>query len=179
LIDLHQERINATYSQFFPTHSPIKLRSILPEISGNEKRKVRLIYDSNQHKIEVQLYKQKNIDSLKLIIDHQIHYAYKYEDRNQINRLLHQFPDFDDIIVIVDNCITDSSYANLTFWNGQKWVTPSTYLLNGVKRQHLLNNHKIIESTIHPEDIQQFEKVSLINAMLDPGELCLDINKIS
>ena len=178
LLDLHQERINATFSQFFPKHLPIELRDLLPELSGNEKRKVRLVYDASQYKVQVQPYNQKKIDALKLIADDKIHYPYKFENRDQINRLLNQCPDFDDIIIIVDDCITESSYANLIFWNGQRWITPATYLLNGVKRQHLLNNNEIFESIIHPEDIALFEKVSLINAMLDPGELCLDINKI-
>jgi 4-amino-4-deoxychorismate lyase len=48
----------------------------------------------------------------------------------------------EEIIIVKNNCITDTSYTNLLFLKDEKWYTPSTYLLNGVMRQHLLKEKK-------------------------------------
>jgi 4-amino-4-deoxychorismate lyase len=51
-------------------------------------------------------------------------------------------------------------------------------LLNGVKRQALLASGVLIEKTITIDDLAQYECVSLINAMLDPGEVVVPITNI-
>jgi len=75
--------------------------------------------------------------------------------------------------------VTDSSYANIIFFDGRQWLTPSTYLLNGTCRQRLLKEGKIKEAPIHYTDIHQFEQIGFINAMLDIGELSLPISQLA
>ena len=82
------------------------------------------------------------------------------------------------MIFVKNGLVTDSSYANLVFFDGTEWVTPTTFLLNGTCRQRLLSERKIKERIIHATDIPSFTHIGLINAMIDLGELCLPLNRI-
>ncbi|MEM0942076.1 MAG: aminotransferase class IV [Bacteroidota bacterium] len=86
----------------------------------------------------------------------------------------------DDIIItiIIDEKVTDGSYFNLVFWDGNKWITPDAPLLNGVRRQQLLAANKIKEAPISIADLSAFEKVSLINAMLSIGTIELSMEQV-
>ena len=76
----------------------------------------------------------------------------------------------DEIIIVQNGQITDTSYSNLVFFDGEKWITPTTYLLNGTMRQSLLQTKQIIEKPIQVEDLNRFESFKLINAMMDLEE---------
>ena len=104
-------------------------------------------------------------------------YSYKYHDRRVFERLMKN-SEADDVIIAVNDMVTDASYANLAFWDGSQWWTPETPLLNGVKRQHLLDQGLIQKRTISTNDVRSFKKVSLINAMLDLGDLEVDISSM-
>jgi 4-amino-4-deoxychorismate lyase len=73
----------------------------------------------------------------------------------------------DDILIIKNGFITDTSFSNIAFFDGTQWFTPFTYLLNGTQRQHLLRQGAIVETEITPSDLKQFRYAKLINAMLD------------
>ncbi len=73
----------------------------------------------------------------------------------------------EEIIIVKNNHITDTSFSNLLFLKGKDWFTPNTYLLNGVQRQHLLKNKKIKEAEITLQNIKQFSHFQIINALND------------
>jgi 4-amino-4-deoxychorismate lyase len=73
----------------------------------------------------------------------------------------------EEIIIVRNNHITDTSFSNLLFLKGKEWFTPTTYLLNGVQRQHLLKNKKIKETEITLQNIKQFTHFQIINALND------------
>ena len=102
---------------------------------------------------------------------------FKFANRLELNALLSE-SQHDEVIIVKDGKITDSSYSNLVFYNGENWITPDTYLLNGVRRKHLLDQEKIREQPIRAEELERFEKACLINAMLDLGELEISMDCI-
>ncbi len=127
----------------------------------------RLIY--NQHKIidvEYIEYKKREIRSLKLVYDDEIDYSYKYSERNNINSLFSLRGDCDDILIVKNGFITDTSIANVALFDGI-WKTPKFPLLKGTTRARYLNEGKIIESGIKVSDIKNFTKIALLNAMVD------------
>ena len=67
--------------------------------------------------------------------------------------------------------MTDTRYSNVVFGDGSSWVTPETFLLPGTKRAFLLSRGDIRECSVRAEDIGKFRFCSLINAMLDPGDV--------
>jgi 4-amino-4-deoxychorismate lyase len=62
--------------------------------------------------------------------------------------------------------IKDASYANLVFFDGVHWVTPSQPLLMGTRRAALLKAGVIIEAPIQIKELNSFVDFKLINAMM-------------
>lgn len=175
-LDLHQERINRTCFHFFG-ESLHKLSKLLPEIDDDRKHKIRFVYDNDEHSHEQIIYVKLPIRSLQIVKSDWFDYSFKYENRSSLKKLL-QSSEADDIIISIDGMVTDCSYANLAFRNGKEWLTPEKPLLEGVKRATLLKSGKIKKASIHVEELAAFEKVSLINAMLDLGDLEVPIGSI-
>lgn len=90
-------------------------------------------------------------------------YSFKFEDRKEFERMKTKAKT-EEIIVVNNNHITDTSYTNILFCKGKEWFTPTTYLLNGVMRQHLLHEKKIKETEITLQNIKEFSHFQLINA---------------
>ena len=64
---------------------------------------------------------------------------------------------------------------NILFFNGKKWLTPEKPLLKGIQRQFLLNNEIIETANISPNDLHNFTKARLVNAMIGFEDM-LDIS---
>lgn len=170
LLSLHQLRVNRTFAAFYPGIRPLQLEEVLPSIDEQGKSKVRVVYNHNEHQIEHAPYHPKVIRSVKLVEADALEYAFKYSDRKEINKLVED-SGADEIIIVRNGFITDASYANLAFWDGKIWWTPSEPLLSGVRRKALLDQKKLIVADIRVSDIRNFKSASLINAMLDLDEM--------
>lgn len=162
----------------FPNLPVLNLESILPVISLDSKHKIRIIYDGLSSRVEFAAYQPKTINSLKVIEENTISYPFKFENRSEFQGLLEKREQADDILIVKNGFLTDSSYSNVAFWDGSEWFTPDTYLLNGVRRQFLLAKGLIREKKITMSDLPNFDKVSLMNAMLDLGAVDLPIDHI-
>lgn len=165
----HNERmIRSLYGVFGVTKEPdIEKLIVVPEFAKTGVYKCRLIYDDKSSQVEFIPYSIKPVRSLKLIIDENICYRYKYVARDNINRLMDLRGDCDDILIVKNGMVTDSSYANVVFSDSAgKWVTPATFLLPGTRRASLLSQGLITEAIISSSDIKKFTEVKLINAML-------------
>ena len=178
---LHQQRLDRVFEKYAPGNNSHNLHSILPDLKMDGTYKIRLVYDLDSEDAEYDLefaeYLPRKIERLKVVHSAPFDYSMKFEDRSKINKLVSESTT-EDIIIIIDNHITDGSYFNLAFRNGTGWVTPDTPLLKGVRRTQLLRDRKIKEVRILVSDLHAFEKVSLINAMLDLGELELPTSAI-
>lgn len=186
LIDRHNKRINNTINHFFGFNPGIDLNLFLPK-PGKYKSgtyKCRLTYSNRIESIEISPYIKRTIKKLK-IVDlnaadvsaeyRSFNYEFKYQDRTLINSFLTGIDDISDILIVKNGSLTDTSFSNIILFDGEKWITPSTFLLNGVKRRYLLENNKIAEEKVSLDDIGRFQKISLINAMLDPEDIEVDI----
>lgn len=130
--------------------------------------KCRIVYDNNIISIAFESYNMRNIQSLAVIENNSIDYNYKYLNRELINELLSSRNDCDDILIVKNSLVTDTSYSNVVFkdLNGRLY-TPSKPLLAGTKRQQLLDAGIIHEKEIRVCDIRLYQRVYLINAMID------------
>ena len=168
LLELHQKRVNATFAHFGMENS-IDLAKIIKDLKIDEDGffKLRIVYDLNRnYKTQLIPYAVAEIDSFQLVENNTYDYAFKFEDRKEFERMKTKAKT-EEIIIVKNNCITDTSYTNLLFLKDEKWYTPSTYLLNGVMRQHLLATKKIKETEITLQNIKEFTHFQLINAMND------------
>jgi len=170
----HQIRAEFSVWQLFGIMPDFSLRNFIinnVELPAEGVHKLRIIYSDKIEKFEVSKYTFPKINSLKLIFDDQIDYTYKYLDRKPLNDLFSQKENCDDILIIKNNLVTDTYYANIIFSDGSKWITPETPLLRGTKRDFLLKEKAINEAKIEVSDIPNFKYAKLINSMIDIADL--------
>ena len=179
-LEYHNIRLNETRKNNYNVKDNIDLNKALtiPEYLDDKMYKCRVLYQENIAKIEYFLYYKKDIKSLALVEDEDIDYTYKYNDKSDFDRLLAKKGDADDILIIKNGFITDTSSANIVFFDGRNWLTPTSPLLKGTKRAKLLKERAIYEEELTPEDIKRFEKASLINAMIELGDITIEIKNI-
>lgn len=177
--DLHQKRIDNTLLKFYP-ESRIEINRIqIPDFFSNGLFKLRIIYSYKIEKYEIIPYLIPKIESLKIVHSNEINYEFKFFDRKEINELFSKKSSCDDILIVRNGMITDTSFCNTVFFDENKLFTPSSSLLNGVKRQKLLKSSSIEEREIRIEDLNKFSKVFLINAMIDLDDnVCVEITNI-
>ncbi len=178
-LEYHQERINRAFASHFKNRQVWDLREILkvPE-NLSDIHKCRLVYDESSYTYEFLPYSIPTISKLKIIPVSDLNYSHKYLDRSRLDDIFQQRQTCDDVIILQDGLLTDTSYANLAFFDGKFWYTPERPLLKGTKRQFLLENSQLKTANIRQEDISGFKKVSLINAMLDLDQIVVPVSGI-
>jgi 4-amino-4-deoxychorismate lyase len=141
---------------------------IVPEFATKGIFKCRMVYDDKASETEFLPYNLRLVKSLRLVTDDSISYTHKFTDRSKINRLMELREGCDDIVIVKNGMITDSSYANVILRNHNgNWITPETFLLKGTRRTMLLKMGAISEASISYGDIQKYSEIRLINAMMD------------
>ena len=180
-ISFHNFRFNKSRNEYFGTSGKINLEDIIeiPENFKNGLFRCRILYSETIDKIQFLPHQIREIKSLKLVRNNVIGYSFKYTDRKRLDELFKEKGNCDDILIVKNGCITDSYTANSVFYDGLKWWTPNTPLLPGTQRARLIDEGKIFECRITPEDFSKYEKVGLINAMQDLEEMPkISINKV-
>jgi len=172
----HNKRLNDARKFFFNCSDFIDLKKIIkiPLLYKDNICKCKVLYSKVVEEIIFDSYKKKHITCLKLIIADDIEYSYKYKDRNQLETLFSKKGFYDDILIVKNKEITDTSFSNIVFYDGCKWFTPSNPLLKGTKRASLIERKKITPEIITVKDLKLFKKASLINAMLELGETTIE-----
>jgi 4-amino-4-deoxychorismate lyase len=177
-LEYHQARVNRTLAEFYPNCS-IDLGSIpVAQNCGEGMYKLRIIYSDIIEKYDFLPYKIKQINSLKIVHSDDLIYDYKYFDRTALSLLLKKSNTSDEIIICQNGLVTDSSYSNLVFEKDVELFTPKSPLLKGTKREKLINDGKIIPKDIEISSISQYQKIHLINSMIDLNECCVNIGNV-
>ena len=168
LKELHQKRMNDTFSHFGKV-CKIDIYNLFLNLEHDEDGlyKFRIEYDlENNFKTQIIPYAISELDDFELVIDNEIDYSFKSADRTQLQKLKDK-SHAEEIIIVKNNQITDTSYSNLLFLKDKTWFTPKSYLLNGVMRQNLLQSKEIKETEITLDNIKEFTHFQLINALND------------
>jgi 4-amino-4-deoxychorismate lyase len=171
LLEFHQKRVDQTFAHF-GKEGTIDIAKIYKHLEHDEDGlfKLRIVYDLDK-KIRTQMipYAIPEIDDFQLVENNSYDYSFKFEDRKELEKMKMKSK-AEEIIIVKNNHITDTSYSNLLFLKGKDRFTPSTYLLNGVQRQNLLKHKKVKEAEITLQNIKQFSHFQIINAMNDFDE---------
>jgi 4-amino-4-deoxychorismate lyase len=168
-LHFHNKRLNYTRNTYFEEKSEWDLTQhiTIPENLKKGLFKCRVTYGEQIEKVEFEPYQPRLVQHLRLVNDNNIEYGFKYQNRLSLNELFAQRGEADDVLIIKNGFITDTSYANIVFWNGQQWLTPDTYLLAGTQRARLLEERVIFEQKIRAQDVPKYSHARLINSMLD------------
>jgi 4-amino-4-deoxychorismate lyase len=167
-LELHEQRVVSTIQAFYPGAQSWKLKDIIEQekIPVDGVYKCRITYVKDPESIKFEPYTISSIRSLKIVDGGEIDYKYKYADRQQLNILFERRDGRDDILIIRDGLVTDTSFGNIALMTGSgEWHTPESYLLNGIMRRHLIETGRIFERHIDAGILSSYKSFRVINAL--------------
>lgn len=167
-LSLHCQRAIRTSKAHFDVPLNFRLSNdIIPMDMREGIVKCRILYSDTVESVTFEPYPFRPINNLALVYDNDINYTYKSEDRSRLQSLVSQKENCDEILIVKNGYITDTSYSNIILENDEGLFTPSTPLLEGIKRRLLIDAGTITEKDIRVEDLHTYRRVYLINAMID------------
>ena len=166
-IEWHQKRYERTIKHFEGTNHR-DLASLIEPPDSKGLFRCKLAY-TPQEIIDISYfpYKKRSISSLRLMQADEINYSYKYLDRNDLDALFAMRGDCDEVLVIKNGYITDTTIANVAFFDGRRWLTPTSPLLEGTARSRYIEEERLIPADITPAMLGSFSRIALLNAMID------------
>ncbi|MCT7646963.1 aminotransferase class IV family protein [Aliarcobacter butzleri] len=164
-LDYHQKRVANTIGL------NINLQEYINPIS-EELLRCKLIYDENGV-VDVLYfpYKKREIKSFKIIFDNEIEYSKKYLNRAKLDELYQKRDDCDEVIIIKNEIVTDTTIANIAIFYENSWITSKNCLLGGTTKARLLEEKKLFEKDITLGMLKNASKVALMNAMIGFDEI--------
>ena len=170
-VSLHNERMNRSRYELFGCKDELNLGELIeiPSDITKDVYKCKVIYSDTIKDVEFRMYAPRKIEQLRLAYCDEIDYSYKYLERTIFDELLRKnnCKENDDILIIKNGRVTDTSYSNIALFDGKEWHTPEFPLLKGTKRARLILDKRILEKDILAEQLPHYEKIVLINAMLE------------
>ena len=161
-IDWHNKRCNKTRKELFSNNKILKLEEFI-EAPSKGLFRCRIVYSNDILSVDYIPYSPKSIDTFK-VVKSQLDYRYKYNDRTELTNLLNT--KYDEIIIEKNTLLTDTSIANIAFYDGTHWITPKIPLLQGTTREKLLQENFLKLKNIKSSDIINFSHFALMNAMI-------------
>ncbi|MFW2307671.1 aminotransferase class IV family protein [Aliarcobacter butzleri] len=164
-LDYHQKRVANTIGL------NINLQEYINPIS-EELLRCKLIYDENGV-VDVLYfpYKKREIKSFKIIFDNEIEYSKKYLNRAKLDELYEKRDNCDEVIIIKNEIVTDTTIANIAIFYENSWITSKNCLLGGTTRARLIEEKKLLEKDITLDMLKNASKVALMNAMIGFDEI--------
>lgn len=165
----HQARADRTAMHLFDRRIELSLTpEMIPDGLRSGLVKCRVVYGaSGIVSVEFAPYVFRTIRSVAVVHDDTIDYSYKSTDRSRLAALVAD-SGCDDIIIVKNGFVTDSSFANLVLEDATGALyTPSHCLLAGTKRASLMDDGTIDDRPVRAEELYDASKIYLINAMTD------------
>jgi len=128
----------------------------------------RLVYDLEGNiACSYHPYVKRTITSLKLVSADEVEYSKKYANRESLDALFAKRAGCDDILIVKNGLLCDTSIANIALYDGRNWMTPKEPLLAGATRARLFESGFLTPKEIRVEDLKEYTQIALMNAMID------------
>ena len=176
---MHNDRMNRTRQHFWKGCKELDLYACLNSLPEEGLYKCRVVYGEQITLVEYVPYTLRKVETLKLVCCDDIDYRYKSTDRSQLQTAFEQRADADDVLIVKNGLLTDTSIGNIALYDGKEWITPQTPLLEGVHRRKLLQQGAIKERSIAKEEVMNYQKIRIFNALIDFGAIEITINEQS
>ncbi len=164
-LELHNNRLNRTILENFNITADIDLSQYITIASKNRTYRCKVLYTKEVEKVEFHPIVERVFQSFKLI-ETNIKYTYKSTDRKKIDLLFKQKENCHDIIMVKNGLLTDTSIANIAFFDGSVWITPKTPLFKGTYREYLLKHKLILEKNVRIKEVENYTGFAIMNAIV-------------
>ena len=161
----HQARLESSLKKMGSSANYELNKIINPPATGIFR--CRFVYTQEGFTIQYLPYSYTPINSLKIVTCKDFDYSLKFEEREKLNALFELRGLCDDVLIVTDSLLRDTTKANIALYDGSNWYTPLKPLLFGTTRSRYLDEKKLIEKPLHVRDLPNFEKAAVLNAMVD------------
>jgi len=164
-LDFHQQRVDRSLFDLYQIDKGFSLINFFEnqQLPSQGMFRGRLVYEEQIKSFEIIPYQEQFIKTFKLVDCGSYDYSYKWADRSFFADQKSKFPEVDEIIFYSNHTIQDCTIANLAFLKNGVWYTPKSPLLKGTTRERLLSTNQIQELDIFVHEIDQFDRICLIN----------------
>ncbi|HDL5372547.1 TPA: aminotransferase class IV [Mannheimia haemolytica] len=168
-LQYHQQRFEQATQEYFGCEPRFSLADILvvPEASQRGKVRCRIDYNATEFELKFFIYSPKKVERFRLVEVENWDYHLKFSDRKRFDLL--PILQNEEVIILNNGYVSDCSIGNLLFLKQGIWYSPQHYLLKGTQLSKLLDEGKVVLAKIAKQDLHQYEKIMLINA-LNPFE---------
>lgn len=183
-LQYHQRRMDESFFKLFRQKNPFQLlmEFLSLKIPSSALFKWKIEYNASGFNSFVEPYFPRVINRVELVeINPDFDYSMKFSNRDYFESLKSLHPDCDELILLKNGALTDSTYSNLVLESklDGKLYTPTAPLLKGTQRQFLLDNEVIAPIPIKVQQLCEFQKIYFINAMLPlTNAPCWDIDSL-
>jgi len=179
-LSYHQARVDYVLKTYFPDKPAISLQEFLSKLNFpiHGLFKCRIVFTNEIQSIEFQPYIMRTIETLKLVEIDLKSTFFKSENREKLNEAFLQKGNCDDVLLVKEDFLTDTSYCNIALYNGENWITPRKPIIYGVNRAELVEKNVIIEGNIKVSDLKDYSSIRLFNAMIEFGDLEIEMKNI-
>ena len=126
----------------------------------------RFLYGTEGFEVAFHPYSPRKIGSLKLLDAPRLEYSLKYADRSGLDRLFEQRGGCDDVLIVRDGMVRDTTIANVALLIEGRWLTPEDPLLMGTTRARLIREGKIFTAPLSVRELPKASKIAVMNAMM-------------
>jgi len=159
----HNQRLNQSRQQLFGLSDTLNLLDYLEHSPQSGLYRCKVIYNSSIQSVEYFPYTPKKFHSFK-VVPSNLDYGFKYLDRTELDAL--HSDKSDEVIIEKEGLLTDTSIANIAVFDGQRWLTPESPLLQGTTRARLLEENFLSLHTIRKENLKNYSHFALMNSMI-------------
>lgn len=163
-LEYHQQRLAYTFEHLFNEKNKLCLSKIIqvPAEYQNGLVRCRVDYCANDFNVKFYPYQKREIKNYQCVYVDNVDYCFKYTNRTFFDNLIIEK---DEAIIIKNGYVSDCRIGNLLFLKENRWYSPKQYLLKGTQLRYLLETNQITLKEIKAEDIHQYEKILMINAL--------------
>lgn len=171
----HNARMNAARKELWSTTDVLDAGHLIEHLPY-ERTRCRISYGKNVESVEYFPYRLRPVGRLRLVdAPAEMDYHLKYADRSALDRLFALRGEADDVLIVRDGLLADTSIGNVALFDGEAWFTPAHPLLKGTHRQYLLDKGLLQERDIPSANLGGYERLRIFNAMIHWGEVELEL----
>lgn len=163
-LSYHQQRLEKSLRALQIAKSYDLRALVIPPSEGVYR--CRFLYNADTYTIEFHPYTPKAITTLKLVTADSLDYPLKYSDREKLNHLFDQRGTCDDVLIVKNSLLSDTTIANIALLIGGKWLTPDAPILMGTTRERLIEEGFLSPASLRIDDIAKASKIAIMNAMV-------------
>ncbi len=160
----HNGRMNRCRREIFGAKEELDISKYVGNIPDRGVYRCKVYYTLYIESVDISPYLHTPLRILG-VVEADMDYGCKYADRSFFEKLRALSPDMDDVVIVRDGLLSDTTTANIALQIDDEWFTPAKPLLEGTTRKRLLEEGRLRERDLHIGDLYDCDSLAVMNAL--------------